>query len=117
MYENALCIEFPKRELSFARQVPIRVAYDGIEIGMHRLDLIVERKVVVEIKAIKEMEDVHLATMLSYLKATRLEAGLILNFSAAKLQIRRVVRSEYWTSESRKGGDAEEGLNTLSTSN
>jgi GxxExxY protein len=108
MYENALCLEFAKRGLPFARQVPARVSYDGVEIGMHRLDLIVEGKVVVELKAVKDIEDVHLATVLSYLKATSLEAGLILNYAAAKLRIRRVVRTANWTAEARRGGSAEE---------
>jgi GxxExxY protein len=110
MYENALCLEFATRGLPYSRQVPVRVLYEGNEIGWHRLDLIVEQKVVIEVKAVKEIEDVHLATVLSYLKATQLEAGLLLNFSAAKLRIRRVVRTGQRIAETRKGGSAEEGF-------
>ena len=104
MHENALCLEFTKRRLPLTRQVPVRVSYDGSEIGMHRLAVIVDGCVVVEIKAVKDTEDVHLATVLSYLKATSLEAGLILNYAAAKLRIRRVVRTANWTAEARSGG-------------
>lgn len=107
MYENALCLEFAKRRLPFQRQVPVTVRYDGEEIGMHRLDLIVEGKVVVEIKAAKDIEDVHLATVLSYLRATGLQAGLLLNYRAARLGIRRVVSSSRFVAEPRRGGSAE----------
>lgn len=107
MYEKALCIELRKRGVQFEKQVPVRVVYEGEEIGFHRLDLVIERKVVVEIKAIKEIEDVHLATVLSYLKATRLTAGLILNYRAARLRIRRVVSTERLTTEAQRGGSAE----------
>jgi GxxExxY protein len=110
MYENALCLEFGTRRLAFDRQVPVLVLYEGTEIGLHRLDLIIEGKVVVEVKAIKEFEDVHLATMLSYLKATRLEAGLLLSFAAARLRIRRVVRTGRSTAEAPTGGSIDEGF-------
>ena len=91
LYENALCLELTKRQLPFQRQVPVRIRYDGEEIGMHVLDLIIDQKVVVEVKAIKEVDDVHLATVLSYLRATSLQAGLVLNVRAGRLGIRRVV--------------------------
>ncbi len=76
----------------------------GPGIGVHRLDLVVEGKVVVELKAAKGIEDAHLATMLSYLRAARLDAGLILNFAGPKLAIRRVVCS---AAEALRGGGAE----------
>lgn len=102
-YEEALCLELQERAVPLARQVGISVCYRGVTVDRHRLDLIVDQKVVVEIKAVRELEDVHLATVLAYLKATSLTAGLILNFSEAKLRIRRVVRSIPGTAE-----DAEE---------
>ncbi len=60
---------------------------------MHRLDLLVENKVIVEIKAVRSIEDIHLATVSSYLKATNLDVGLILNYCSPILKIRRVVRA------------------------
>ena len=107
LYENALSLELTKRQLPFQRQVPVRVRYDGEEIGMLVLDLIIDQKVVVEIKAIKDVEDVHLATVLSYLRATSLEAGLVLNFRAGRLGIRRVVSTGRFVAEARKSGDAD----------
>jgi GxxExxY protein len=108
LYENALDIEFSKRGILFNRQVSVQVLYDGKAIGMHRIDMIIEQKVVVELKAVKEIEDIHLATTLSYLKATQIEVGLILNFAAAKLLIRRVIRTEKLTTEAQRYGNAEE---------
>jgi GxxExxY protein len=110
MYENALCLEFSTRELAFKRQVSVRVLYEETEIGLHRLDLVVQSAVVVEVKAIKDIEDVHLATVLSYLKATKLEVGLIINFAAARLRIRRVVRSAHWNTDAQTSEHAEGNL-------
>ena len=96
-----------QRHIPFRQQVPVNVCYRGVIVDRHRLDLIVEGKVVVEIKAVREVQDIHLAVVLAYLKATRLVAGLILNFSEAKLRIRRVVRSTGLTAEAPKKRDAE----------
>ena len=74
------------------------------------MDLVVDNKVVVELKAVKDIDDAHLATCLSYLKATRLQGGLIINFSAAKIRIRRVIRSAELNAEERKSGNQEEEL-------
>jgi GxxExxY protein len=92
--DSQVRIEFLKRGITFRQQASIRVVYDGALIGMHRLDLLVENKIVVEIKAVKSIEDIHLATVFSYLKATQLDVGLILNYCAPILKIRRVVRTE-----------------------
>jgi GxxExxY protein len=94
IYENALKVEFLKRGIIFHQQASIRIVYNGELIGMHRLDLLVENKVVVEIKSVKSIDDIHLATVFSYLKATNLDVGLILNYCAPTLKIRRVVRAE-----------------------
>ena len=102
-YEEALCLELQERAVPFARQVGVRVRYRGVTVDQHRIDLIVEGKVVVEIKAVREIEDAHLATTLAYLKATSLTAGLILNFKEAKLRVRRVVRSIPETAEGAEG--------------
>ena len=105
IYENALCLEFSKRKIIFSQQVPIFVRYEGDPVGMHRLDLLIENKIVVEIKACREIEEIHFATVLSYLKATQLEAGLILNYFSPTLKIRRVVYSKCFAAESRSGDD------------
>lgn len=90
-YEAALCHELIKRGHSVERQRIISVKYDGVFIGDHRLDLLVDGKVIIELKACKGIEDIHLATARSYLKATGCHIALILNFAEARLAIRRVV--------------------------
>lgn len=105
-YEEALCVELQERRLPFQRQVSVVVRYKGVVVDRHRLDLIVDGKIVVEVKAVREIDGAHLATALAYLKATSLVTGVILNFSEAKLRARRVVRTDAVTAEgpTRDGG-------------
>ena len=91
IYEKAFCIQLRKKEMGFEVQKEVRVYYEGEEVGLHRLDLVVEKEVVVELKAVKGIEDVHLAQVGSYLKATGLKIGLVLNFAKPTLEIKRVV--------------------------
>ena len=65
----------------------MRIFYGGTEVWVHRLDLLVERQIVIELKAVKELEDVHFAQVRSYLKATGLRVGLLLNFNAPTLPV------------------------------
>ena len=90
VYENALCIELGKRGVSFDRQVVIPIFYNDIEVGEHRLDLLVEDELIVELKACARVEIIHLATVRSYLRALGRDFGLLLNFAAAPLAVRRV---------------------------
>lgn len=106
-YEQAVAIELSRQLIPFHRQLPVLIHYKGAVIGTHRMDLVVDNKVVVELKAVKDIDDAHLATCMSYLKATRLQVGLIINFSAAKIRIRRVIRTAELTAEVRKDGGAE----------
>ena len=94
LYEEALCLELTKGGLRLERQKPIVVTYDGRPSGEHRLDLLVEGKVVVELKSCKAIEDIHLATARSYLKATSLELALVINFARPTLDIKRVVLTQ-----------------------
>ena len=91
VYEEALAIELAKDRLAFERQKILVLMYDAQPIGEHRLDLLVEARVVVELKACKAIEDIHLATARSYLKATSLPIALVVNFAKPTLEIRRVV--------------------------
>jgi GxxExxY protein len=92
IYEEAFSRQLAKSQIAHQRQVPIRILFDDEPIGMHRLDLIVSQKVVVELKAVKQLEDVHIAICLSYLKAAGLDVGLIINFAEARTRIRRIFR-------------------------
>ncbi len=78
------------RDIRFERQHQVPIIYKDHEIAIHQLDLLVEDRVVLELKACKRVETVHLATVRSYLRAMELDVGLILNFAAAPLNIRRV---------------------------
>ena len=93
IYEEALAIELAKGGLVFERQKIVVLMYDGRPIGEHRLDLLVEARVVLELKACKAIEDLHLATARSYLKATFLPIALVMNFAKPVLEIRRVALS------------------------
>jgi len=91
IYEEALTIELTKQGLRYHRQHCVPVFYDGTQIGQHRLDLLIEDEIVVELKAVRSFEDVHFAVVRSYLKALGKRHGLLLNFSAHPLGIRRVI--------------------------
>ena len=92
-YEEALCIELTARAIPFKRQLPLRVCYRDQLVGTHRVDLLVGELVVVELKSVECMTQLHFAQVLSYLRASRLELGLLLNFNVPllKLGIRRIV--------------------------
>jgi len=91
IYEEALKVELSKNELDFASQMEVQIEYLGVPVGLHRLDLLVQNEVIVELKAVKELADIHFAQLRSYLKATGMNVGLLLNFSKPTLEVRRVV--------------------------
>jgi GxxExxY protein len=93
VYEEALCVELTLRGIPFARQLPIGVQYKGQKVGEARLDLLVDDNLVVELKAVEDIAPLHVAQILSYLKATRLRLGLLISFSVTTLRrgIKRVI--------------------------
>ena len=93
IYQRALAIEMSKQGLSFQRELEMQIYYDGIDIGTRRVDFLVEEKVMVEIKALTCLENVHLAQAINYLEAYQLEIGLLLNFGAKSLEYRRLIKS------------------------
>ena len=90
IYQRALEIEFNKANISFARELEMQIIYDGQDIGTRRVDFLVENEVVVELKAIIVLEDVHLAQGLNYLVAYKMDKGLLINFGARSLEIKRL---------------------------
>ena len=92
MYEQALAVEFALSGIQFVRQKTIPLFYKDHQIGEHRLDFLVEDQIIVELKAISALEDIHFAIGRSYLKATNLQDGLLLNFATAPLTIKRFCR-------------------------
>jgi GxxExxY protein len=91
VYESALRVALRNRGIMYQSQREVLVFYEGEEVGVHRLDLVVEDQIVVELKAVKQLEDIHFAQVRSYLKATRLEVGLLMNFNASTLLVKRIV--------------------------
>src|SRR6266849_7005322 len=92
MYEEALAIELAGAGISFERQKLLPVFYREHVIGEHRLDLVVEGKVIIELKAISDLEDIHYAIVRSYLEAADLVDALLLNFATSCLTVKRVGR-------------------------
>ena len=97
VYENALALELRAQDIPFTRQVSVPVVYRGAEVGLHRLDLYVADVIVVELKAVKALEDIHFAVARSYLRATGRQHGLILNFAKPMLEAKRVLAAEWPT--------------------
>jgi GxxExxY protein len=91
VYENALVIELRKAGLKIIQQAPIKVHYESKTVGDYIADILVEDKVIIEIKAVKHIDEIHEAQLINYLKATRLKLGLVLNFGRPKLEIKRLV--------------------------
>ena len=91
-YEEALAIELADSGIPFERQKSIVLQYRGHLIGEHRLDLLIDSKLVIELKAIKDIEPVHFSIVRSYMKAVGVASGLILNFGTMPLGIKRVAR-------------------------
>jgi len=92
VYEEAPAVEFALSGIQFIRQYTVPPFYRDHQIGEHRLDFLVEGKIIVELKAVSELEDIHFAIGRSYLKATNLEDGLLFNFASIPLTIKRFCR-------------------------
>lgn len=96
IYQRALAYEMKKAGLDFAREIEQDIFYKDLEepIGTRRADFVVEGKVLVELKALIQLEDVHMAQALNYLKAYKFEVGLLINFGSKSLEFKRLVLSQ-----------------------
>jgi len=97
IYEESMCRELALRSVQFQRQVHIPIHYKSFKVGAHVLDLVVNDQIVVELKAISELTDVHKTIALSYLTATKLKVALLINFGQPSLTFKRVVRQRQRT--------------------
>ncbi|MFH1052598.1 MAG: GxxExxY protein [bacterium] len=95
IYQRALAEEFRLRKIKFIREQPIKVHYKHVEVGERRVDFLVEDKISVELKALIELEKVHLAQAINYLEAYNLEIGLLINFGAQSLEFKRFENKKY----------------------
>lgn len=91
VYENALGMEFKNRGIPFEQQKSLLVRYNGAVVGDYAADLVVEGKVILELKTVQTLDSVHEAQLLNYLRATGLQVGLLLNFAKPKLEYKRLV--------------------------
>ncbi len=91
VYENALSIELRKNGFSVENQKVIRISYEGTIVGEYQADLVVNGKVIIECKAASNLDPVHEAQLINYLKASGIHVGLLINFGRPKLQYRRLV--------------------------
>lgn len=94
IYQRAFAIELECIGLAFTREQEMSIHYRGVKIGERRVDFFVENCVMVEIKALTHLEDVHLAQAKNYLEAYELEVGLLINFGARSLEFKRVYRKK-----------------------
>ncbi len=91
VYENALLVELKRRGIKAESQVPVKVSYKGSMVGEYVADLLVEKKVIVELKTVERLDRTHEAQLLNYLKATGIQVGLLVNFKHQKADIKRMV--------------------------
>ena len=90
VYQRALAIEFSLQNINYVREQEMPLLYKGIDVGTRRVDFFIGGKIMLEIKAITNLEDVHLAQAMNYVEAYNLEIGLLINFGSKSLQHKRV---------------------------
>ena len=90
IYQRALAIEMANQDLGYKREMEMTIFYEGIDIGTRRVDFFVEDNIMVELKALIKLEDVHLAQAMNYCQAYNLPIGLLINFGAKSLEFKRV---------------------------
>ena len=95
IYQRAMEIEMPFKNLSFKREMEMPIFYRDEQIGTRRVDFFVEEKIMTELKAIIKLEDVHLAQALNYLEAYNMEIGLLINFGAKSLELKRLYNKKF----------------------
>ena len=91
IYEEAVIREIAQRSIAFERQKLIEVSFKGDKIGEFRLDIVVDNKIILELKAVAELNSTFEAQLFSYLKATNLKLGILINFGKKKLEQKRIV--------------------------
>ncbi len=91
IYQRALALELKKAGMTFQREQEMPIFYDNYEIGTRRVDFLIEKVVMVELKALVKLEEVHWAQAINYLEAFNLEIGLLINFGAKRLEFKRFI--------------------------
>ena len=96
VYQRALSLELYSRNVDHMREVEMPIYYKEQRIGTRRVDFLVEGVVSVEIKAVTELNDIHLAQALNYLEAYNIEVGLLINFGEKRINVKRIVNHKVW---------------------
>jgi GxxExxY protein len=94
IYEAALALEFKSAGIAFEQQRPIQIHYKGQFVGTYRLDMVVEQKIILELKAVTTMSNVYKAQLRSYLCATNLQLGILINFGSERVQSERILHTQ-----------------------
>ena len=102
IYQRCMAIEMRDQLLEFVREFEMRIFYKEIEVGTRRVDFFVEDKVMVELKAVTSLEDVHLAQALNYLEAYKLDTGLLINFGSKSLEFKRITNERKLTAQNQR---------------
>jgi GxxExxY protein len=95
IYQQALAYELECRQVEYAREFEMSIFYKGLQAGSRRVDFLIEEKIMVELKALIRLENVHLAQAINYLEAYNLETGLLINFGAPSLEFKRLQNPHY----------------------
>jgi len=90
IYQRALALEMEKQGLDFGREIEMTIFYDGVDIGTRRVDFFVQDQIMVELKAVSRLDDLHLAQATNYLEAYKLPIGLLINFGSKSMEFKRV---------------------------
>lgn len=92
VYENSMLIELRSKGIQVTQQVPFKITYKGAIVGDYYADLIVENKVLLEIKSVRAIDKAHIAQCINYLSAANLNLALLLNFAKSRVEIRRIIK-------------------------
>jgi len=103
IYQRCLAIEFARAGLKYGREIEQTIFYDGMDVGTRRADFVVEDQVIVELKALINLEDVHLAQAKNYVVAYNFPIGLLINFGSTSLQFKKVFNAKYNPKTSESG--------------
>ena len=95
VYQRALSVEMRLRNIEHQREFEMPLSYKGVDVGTRRVDFLIAKEISVEIKAVVNLEDAHLAQAMNYMEAYNLQTGLLINFGATSLQFKRLFNKKY----------------------
>jgi GxxExxY protein len=99
VYSRSMFVEFGLRSIEADSEIELPIYYKSVRVGSRRADLLIKKKVIVELKAVTELNDIHLAQAINYLEAFNLEVGLLINFGGKSLQYKRVINPKLLTNK------------------